>query len=78
MCEILAKRSTCLRIQTASIIVKNNIIVSVGYNGTASGQQHCCDYWKEEYKTVINVKPNISFEDFLKTNFFYHHHHLPN
>lgn len=120
MCEVLSKRSTCLRVQTASIIVKNNVIVSVGYNGTASGQQHCCDYWRQVYDTAntaigyvapftdvekmcikitdnnilrpmgcyddtedgymtelkrVRTQPNISYEQFLKTDFFYKYHH---
>jgi len=41
MCIELAKRSTCWKKQTASIIVKNNIILSEGYNGASSGKPHC-------------------------------------
>ena len=53
MCKTLSKRSTCLRIQTASIIVKNNIIVSVGYNGVGAEQEHCCDFWRKVYNTAL-------------------------
>lgn len=72
MCNVLAKRSTCVRIQTSSVIVKNNIIVSVGYNGVATGQQHCCDMWKEYYD--LNINGN-NYEHFLKTDWFYQKHH---
>lgn len=68
MCDVLAERSTCLRIQTASVIVKHNVIVSVGYNGTASGQQHCCDYWRE-------ICSDQNIQDFIQTDFFYKRHH---
>jgi dCMP deaminase len=71
ICEVMSKRSTCLRIQTASIIVKNNVIISVGYNGVAPGQEHCQDYWFEKF---IDIKMN-SFEEFIKSDYFYNEHH---
>jgi dCMP deaminase len=44
-CEVLAKRSTCWKRQTATIIVdENQRQVSEGYNGTPAGEMHCCDY----------------------------------
>lgn len=73
MCETLSKRSTCLRIQTASLIVKNNVIVSVGYNGVPSNDEHCTDYWINYWKT--NLK-ELTYEEFLKSDFFYKHHNL--
>lgn len=38
-----AKRSTCYKKKTAAIIVKNNRILSAGYNGVPSGAAHCED-----------------------------------
>jgi dCMP deaminase len=46
MCDVFAKRSTCVKLQTSAIIVKDNITLSSGYNGVSSGQMHCKDYWK--------------------------------
>lgn len=46
MCYVLSKRSTCVRLQTAAIVVKNLNIISIGYNGCPSGMVHCCDRWK--------------------------------
>lgn len=54
MCYTLSKRSTCCRLQTAAIITKNNVIVSVGYNGSTPGAEHCCDYWKQQYNFYKN------------------------
>lgn len=48
----VAKRSTCLRRQYGAVIVKNDRIVSTGYNGSARGDQNCCDVgtcWREEH-----------------------------
>ncbi len=38
---IVASRSTCLRRQVGAIIVKNNHILSTGYNGAPKGLPHC-------------------------------------
>lgn len=48
----VARRSTCLRRQYGAIIVKNDEIISTGYNGSARGYMNCCDIgkcWREEH-----------------------------
>lgn len=39
----VATRSTCLRRQIGALVVKNNVIVSTGYNGAPKGFSHCLD-----------------------------------
>ncbi len=39
--QTVSKRSTCLRRNFGCIIVKNDIIVSTGYNGAPRGRQNC-------------------------------------
>ncbi|HHT54883.1 MAG TPA: cytidine deaminase [Clostridiales bacterium] len=41
--ETVAERSTCLRRKYGAIIVKNDVIVSTGYNGAPRGRANCCD-----------------------------------
>ena len=41
--QLVAKRSTCLRRHYGAVIVKENIIVSTGYNGAARGEPNCID-----------------------------------
>ena len=41
--ETVSKRSTCLRKQYGAIIVKNDIIISTGYNGAPRGRKNCSD-----------------------------------
>lgn len=41
--EAVAKRSTCLRRQYGAIIVKNDEIISTGYNGAPRGEENCID-----------------------------------
>ncbi|MCL2030649.1 MAG: deaminase [Oscillospiraceae bacterium] len=39
----VAERSTCLRRRYGAIIVKNDVIVSTGYNGAPRGRENCID-----------------------------------
>lgn len=39
----VAKRSTCIRRQYGAVIVKDDRIISTGYNGSARGEVNCCD-----------------------------------
>jgi len=43
MAYLVAKRSTCLRRQVGAVIVKNNQVVSTGYNGSPKLIQHCAE-----------------------------------
>lgn len=37
--------STCIKYKVGALIVRNNRIISTGYNGTAPGAVHCRDYF---------------------------------
>lgn len=41
--EAVLERSTCLRRKYGAVIVKDDEIVSTGYNGAPRGEQNCCD-----------------------------------
>ena len=41
--QTVAKRSTCLRMMYGAIIVKDDSIVSTGYNGAPRGRANCCN-----------------------------------
>lgn len=41
--QTVAERSTCLRKMYGAIIVKNDTIVSTGYNGAPRGRKNCTD-----------------------------------
>lgn len=40
---VVAKRSTCLRQNVGTVIVRNQQIISTGYNGVPKGMEHCTD-----------------------------------
>lgn len=39
--HVVAKRSTCMRLNVGAVIVQNRRIVSIGYNGAPSGAPPC-------------------------------------
>lgn len=41
--EIVKTRSTCLRRQVGAVIVRDNRIITTGYNGAPSGLRHCTE-----------------------------------
>lgn len=41
--ETVAERCTCMRKKFGAIIVKDDVIVSTGYNGAPRGRQNCSD-----------------------------------
>lgn len=43
MAELASKRSTCLRRQIGAVLVRNNQVLSTGYNGAPKGLPNCCD-----------------------------------
>nr|WP_255301145.1 dCMP deaminase family protein [Bacillus sp. Marseille-P3800] len=43
MAEVAAQRSSCLRLKVGAVIVKENRILSTGYNGSVKGHEHCTE-----------------------------------
>ena len=43
LAQLVSSRSTCIRRQVGALIVKENRILSTGYNGTPTGIRHCID-----------------------------------
>lgn len=41
--KTVALRSTCIRRKYGAVIVKDDRIISTGYNGSARGEANCCD-----------------------------------
>lgn len=51
--EIISKRSTAIKKKVGAVIVKDNSIISYGYNGTPSGFSNICE--DENGKTKLEV-----------------------
>jgi dCMP deaminase len=41
--HVVASRGNCIRRKVAAIVVKDQRIISTGYNGTPRGVRNCCD-----------------------------------
>ena len=53
MAKLAATRSTCLRRKVGAVIVKDNHVLSTGYNGAPRGVSHC------EEKGCLRVLMNV-------------------
>ena len=58
----VSERSTCLRRHFGAVIVKNDHIVSTGYNGASHGRQNCCDR-KICYRIEHNIPQGVGYLD---------------
>ena len=46
--KLVAKRSSCVKAQQAALLIKDNRIISFGYNGPPAGTLNCLDEGGEE------------------------------
>jgi len=65
--KVIAMRSPCLRRKFGAVIVKDDVILSTGYNGPARGEPHCevCyrELQKKEHKSEYTVCPAVHAEE---------------
>lgn len=67
--EIIAKKSTCIKSQVGCVIVKDQRIISMGYNGTAPNEIHCNDFFnKPENKNIDHSEWSIENEQHAELN----------
>jgi len=41
--SLVSVRATCERLKVGSVVVKENKVISTGYNGSPLGEEHCID-----------------------------------
>lgn len=61
--EIVSERSTCDKLHVGAVIVKDRNILATGFNGSISGDDHCCDVGcliNAEKKCVRTVHAEIN------------------
>lgn len=59
--QTVAERATCLRRKFGAIIVKNDVIVSTGYNGAPRGRKNCTDL-NFCYRDKLNIPRGERYE----------------
>lgn len=60
--ETVAEMSTCNILKVGAIIVKNNSVISYGYNGTPIGDDNNCECQGETIDTVIHAEQNALYK----------------
>jgi len=62
--DLVSQRSVCLKHQIGAVIVKDNQILSTGYNGPASGIEHCitCPILDTPHGVNRNLCPAVHAE----------------
>ncbi len=69
ICDQLKNRSTCHRLKTSSLIIRDQRIISMGYNGTPSGKTHCEDHFQNsKYDLKIHHEWSILNEIHAEMN----------
>lgn len=71
----VAEMSTCARLQTGALLIKDKRIISMGYNGSVPGARHCWDIWHETWENGNSESENCSWDEFLQTTEFREGHH---
>ncbi len=54
-------RSTCTRARAGTVIIKNDSIISTGYNGSPRGEPNCCDLGMCE-RSKLGIRPGENYE----------------
>lgn len=58
--EVYAQLSTAKRLQVGAIVVKDNRVISIGYNGMPSGWSNECEYERtDDVGTSFVSKPEV-------------------
>lgn len=53
MAQAVATLSHCKRSQVGAILENSGNVISMGYNGTPSGMDNCCEEWDETGTKII-------------------------
>lgn len=72
----VSKRSTCARVNVGALIVKNQRIISMGWNGSPAGKEHCSDYFYERFQQERdNYSSSITYSLWKDLKEFKDEHH---
>ena len=77
----VSKRSTCTRVNVGALIVKNQRIISMGWNGVPSGKQHCSDHFYNRFmkekacEYSSNIDLDKMFNEWINTSRMKEEHH---
>ena len=58
MAKVVSKRSYCNKAKVGCIVVKNDNIIGIGYNGTPSGFENICEINNKTKPEVLHAESN--------------------
>lgn len=75
--ELMAERSSCVKLRVGAVLVRDNRTISQGYNGTGPGCTNCRDQWVDYfYDNVLEKSDSKTFEEYLLTEDFRNRHKI--
>lgn len=59
--KLFAEHSTAIRKKVGAVVVKDDRIISIGYNGMPTGWNNICEYWSEtaQLESEWKTKPEV-------------------
>ena len=60
--ETYSQLSSAVRLKVGAIVVKDNRVISIGYNGTPAGWDNCCEEVIEQHEDggqVLKTRPEL-------------------
>jgi len=63
---VVSSRSTCLRRKYGAVIVKNDQLISTGFNGSPRGAVNCCDIGMCR-KNIHNIPHGVGYTEFCES-----------
>lgn len=58
LARVVATRSTCSRLSVGAVLSRGGRVLSTGYNGAPSGQQHCRHFDDEPCRVAVHAEVN--------------------
>lgn len=59
ICDVVRKRSTCIRRSVGAVLVKDGQVLATGYNGAPRGSPHCTTCLREDLKVSSGERAEL-------------------
>ena len=59
ICDVVRKRSTCIRRSVGAVLVKDGLVLATGYNGAPRGSPHCTTCLREDLKVSSGERAEL-------------------
>ena len=70
LCNVVAKKSQCLSRKIGSVLVRDNSVISTGYNGPPRGVKTCDERWLSDANLRIKAGFQTQSTEVDKTEFY--------